>query len=86
MAHFAEIDNNNIVVRVIVVDNSDILDSEGNESEDIGKDFCAKLYNNNPDNWVQTSYNNSFRGRFAGIGMLYNLTKDVFEYVNQGGE
>lgn len=86
MAHFAEINDNNIVVRVIVVNNSNILDSEGNESEEIGKDFCAKLCNNSPNNWVQTSYNNSFRKRFAGIGMRYNLTKDVFEYVNQGGE
>jgi hypothetical protein len=75
MAHFAEVDDNKIVLRVIVVDNSDILDSNGNESEEIGKEFCANLLGGN---WIQTSYNKSFRKNFAGTGMLYKQDIDAF--------
>ena len=56
MAHFAELDENNVVIRVVVVDNSQILDSEGNESEAIGISFLRNFYNNNA-NWKKTSYN-----------------------------
>lgn len=79
MAHFAEIDKNNIVVRVVVINNSDILNQSGKESERVGKAFCAKLFGNEPDNWIQTSYNGNFRGRFAGVGMRYNPTTNEFE-------
>jgi hypothetical protein len=58
MAHFAEIDESNKVLRVIVVNNSDIIDSEGNECEDLGKQFCSNLLGGN---WIQTSYNGTFR-------------------------
>ena len=75
MAHFAELDNNNVVTRVIVVDNKDILDKNGNESEAIGKQFCLQF---GPGPWVQTSYNNNFRGTFAGIGYKYDSNHDKF--------
>jgi hypothetical protein len=75
MAHFAEIDENNKVVRVIVVNNSDILDSNGNESEQIGKQFCIDLLGGA---WIQTSYNRSFRKNFAGVGMNYDQSRDAF--------
>lgn len=75
MAHFAELDNNNTVTRVIVVDNKDILDSNGQESEVIGKQFCLQF---GAGPWVQTSYNGSFRKYFAGIGYAYDPVKDEF--------
>ena len=75
MAHFAQIDSNSLVLRVIVVNNSDILDANGNESEEIGKQFCSNLLGGN---WVQTSYNNNFRGKYAGIGDLYDSINEIF--------
>lgn len=75
MANFAQIDNNNIVLRVIVVSNNDILDKNGNESETIGKNFCNKLLGGN---WIQTSYNKNFRKNYAGIGYKYDSIKDAF--------
>ncbi len=75
MAHFAELDNNNIVTRVIVVSNDDILDDNGNESEEIGKQFCLQ-FGEGP--WVQTSYNATFRKNYAGIGSTYDQQRDAF--------
>lgn len=75
MAHFAQIDENNNVLNVIVVDNKDILDEAGQESEEIGKQFCKNLLGGE---WVQTSYNNSFRKRYAAIGGSYDPINDVF--------
>jgi hypothetical protein len=77
MAHFAELDNNNLVTRVIVIDNKDTVDSNGIESEETGVAFCKSLYGENTK-WVQTSYNSSFRGGFAGIGSTYNPTENKF--------
>ncbi len=68
MAHFAEIDENNIVLRVLVIDNS---------QEERGQDFLAndlKL----GGTWIQTSYNNNFRNNYAGVGMIYDEIRDVF--------
>ena len=70
MAHFAKLDDNNIVEQVIVVSNDDIKDANGEETESIGVAVCHKLFGNDT-NWKQTSYNASFRGNFAGIGMTY---------------
>lgn len=79
MAHFAEIDENNIVLRVIVVSNEDCGNLEFPESEPIGAAFCTDLLGGV---WKQTSYNNNFRGWFAGIGMVYDQELDEFrEYV-----
>ena len=70
MAHFAQLDSNNVVTQVIVVSNDDISDSNGTESENIGVAFCQKLIGAET-NWKQTSYNANMRGNYAGIGMTY---------------
>jgi hypothetical protein len=77
MAHFAELDNNNVVLRVIVVGNDDCKDSDGNESEAVGIAFCQSLFGSDTY-WVQTSYNNNIRYRYAGIGSTYDQDSDVF--------
>lgn len=76
MAHFAQIQNG-IVVQVIVVSNDVILDENNNESEAIGIEFCKSLYGDKTE-WLQTSYNGNFRGRYAGIGMIYDADLDEF--------
>jgi len=68
MAHFAEIDSNNVVLRVIVIDNKDTADANGVEKEYIGAAFCERLFGGT---WKQTSYNGNFRKNFAGIGYSY---------------
>jgi hypothetical protein len=76
MAHFAKLDENNVVTQVIVVDNKDITDPHtGQEDEILGIAFCKKLLGGN---WKQTSYNNSMRVRYAGIGYSYNAALDAF--------
>ena len=70
MAHFAQLNSNNVVTNVIVVGNDDISDSNGTEVETIGVSFCQKLIGADT-NWKQTSYNNNMRGNFAGIGYTY---------------
>jgi hypothetical protein len=75
MAHFAELDENNIVTQVIVVNNAELLDDSGNESEKKGIDFCKSLFGGV---WVQTSYTASIRKHFAGVGFTYDLSKDAF--------
>ncbi len=77
MAHFAELDESNTVLRVIVVNNSDILDSEGVESEEVGIDFCKSIYGDDT-RWVQTSYNGSFRGCFAATNYIYDPIENKF--------
>jgi len=77
MAHFAQLDENNIITRVIVVSNEDTSDSNGVEVEEIGVTFCKKLFGADT-NWKQTSYNNSIRVRYAGIGYTYNAELDAF--------
>lgn len=75
MAHFAELDNNNTVLRVIVVSNDDCKDSLGNESEAVGAAFCERLLGGT---WKQTSYNHNMRKQYAGIGYTYDADADVF--------
>ena len=75
MAHFAELDNNNIVQRVIVVANDVLKDATGQENEELGKAFCQSLLGGN---WVQTSYNGNFRKMYAGIGYRYVPEENVF--------
>ena len=77
MAHFAKIDENNVVTQVIVVANEDTTDTNGVEVEEIGVAFCKKLLGAET-NWKQTSYNNNFRVRYAGIGYSYDETLDAF--------
>jgi len=66
MAHFAEINENNIVVRVIVVDNS---------LEENGSQWCNEIYGGT---WIKTSYNGKIRKNFAGIGYSYDPILDAF--------
>ena len=75
MAHFAQLDANNVVTQVIVVGNSDTADANGVEKEHIGAAFCEKLFGGN---WKQTSYNGSIRKNYAGIGYTYNADIDAF--------
>ena len=75
MAHFAELDENNVVKRVIVVANADTSDANGVEKEYIGVAFCERLLGGT---WKKTSYNNNIRKRYAGIGFTYNAELDAF--------
>ena len=74
MAHFAQLDDNNIVTNVIVVSNDDTKDVKGVETESIGVAFCQKIVGADT-NWKQTSYTaaggTGFRGNYAGIGYTY---------------
>ena len=77
MAHFAQIDENNQVINVIVVGNNDCLDANGQESESVGIAFCKDIVGNDT-RWVQTSYNSTFRKNYAGIGYYYDEARDAF--------
>jgi hypothetical protein len=74
MAHFAQLDESNIVTNVIVVHNNELLDN-GVESEQKGVDFCVAHYGGT---WVQTSYNGNIRKNYAGIGYIYDPIRDAF--------
>ncbi len=85
MAHFAEIDALQRVIRVLVVDDADTQDKDGNEVESIGAKYLNNAFGGT---WVQTSYNTNsgehsfggtpFKKNYAGIGYTYDLTKDAF--------
>ena len=75
MAHFAELDDNNVVIRFIVVANKDTADANGNEIESIGVAFCQRLLGGN---WKQTSYHGNIRKNYAGIGYTYYADIDAF--------
>ena len=77
MAHFVQLDENNVVTQVIVVANEDTADSNGVEAEEIGVAFCKKLLGADT-RWKQTSYNGNFRVRYAGISYTYNEELDAF--------
>ena len=77
MAHFAQLDANNVVTEVIVVNNAVVEDLPFPESEPLGVAFCQSLYGADTV-WKQTSYNNKFRGVYAGIGFLYDANDDIF--------
>ena len=75
MAHFAELDPNNVVKQVIVVNNADTSTIEGDEKESIGIAFCERLFGGT---WVKTSYNGKIRKNYAGIGFTYDKDRDAF--------
>ena len=87
MAHFAELDDDNAVLRVIVVGDDNTSDEEGNEVEAIGVAFLKELYGEDT-NWVQTSYNTTeathqyggtpLRGYYASVGLTYDPVRDIF--------
>lgn len=68
MAHWAELDENNIVIRVTVGDNNDPNGDEGHKW----------LVDNLGGTWIQTSFNANIRGKFAGIGDTYDQELDIF--------
>lgn len=76
MAHFARIENN--IVRQVIVINNEVLENKPfPQSEPIGIAFCKSLYGADTQ-WLQTSYNANFRGRYAGVGIAYDPIKDEF--------
>jgi len=75
MAHFAQLNEDNIVTQVIVVANQDTTDSDGMENEEVGAAFCANLLGGT---WKQTSYNARIRKNYAGIGYKYDADLDAF--------
>lgn len=90
MAHYAQLDETNVVTQVIVVHNNELVASKKTtvnedgsvsvsviESEDKGIEFCKSLFGADTT-WVQTSYNASFRGKYAGIGDTYDAENNVF--------
>jgi hypothetical protein len=76
MAHFAKINTNNIVEKIIAIDNNDCCGGTFPDGEICGQNFIQSL--GLDGTWKQTSYNNSFRKKYAGIGFLYDQNKDIF--------
>ena len=76
MAHFAQLNENNVVTQVIVVNNSD-CQINGVESEEAGVVFCKTLFGADTK-WKQTSYNGNMRKNYAGIGFTYDAGRDAF--------
>lgn len=77
MAHFAKLDENNIVTEVHVVNNDDILNLPFPSSEPVGVQFLKNIFGTET-RWKQTSYNHNFRWRYAGIGYTYDSERDLF--------
>lgn len=77
MAHFAKLDENNVVLEVNVVHNNELIDENGGESEAKGIEFLTQ-WSGGYTRWKQTSYNASFRKHYAGIGYTYNAARDAF--------
>jgi len=76
MAHFAKLDGDNKVLQIVVIDNDEIKDGDGNESEAIGITACQTYFDGGT--WIQTSYNNNMRGLYAGVGYTYDTSRDIF--------
>jgi hypothetical protein len=77
MAHFAKLDQNNIVLEINVVDNEHLLDANNIEREELGIAFLVQWSGGYPY-WKQTSYNGNFRKNYAGIGYTYDPVRDAF--------
>ena len=76
MAHFAKLDENNQVTEVVAVNNDVLQNLPFPDSEPIGVAFLQSLFG--PGIWKQTSYNNNFRGNYAGLSMTYDTENDIF--------
>jgi hypothetical protein len=76
MAHFAELDSNNTVIRVIVV-NNEVIEQNGSDNEQLGIDFCKSLYGEDTV-WKQTSFNANFRYNFGIPNSTYDEDNDAF--------
>jgi hypothetical protein len=79
MAHFAELNSSNEVLRVIVISNDDV-DANGGDQHADAETFVASIVPHSEDGtaWKQTSYNHNFRKQYAGIGHTYDASKDKF--------
>ena len=79
MAHFAELNSSNEVLRVIVVSNEDV-DANGGDQHADAETFVTTIVPHSTGGvaWKQTSYNNNFRKQYAGIGYTYDSSKDIF--------
>ena len=79
MAHFAELDNNNVVLRVVVISNDDV-DANGGDLSTGAEDFVEALIPASSGGvaWKQTSYNNNFRKQYAGPNYSYDTSKNMF--------
>ena len=77
MAHYAELDENNVVINVVFVDNEIVTDENGNEKEQLGIEHLHKHHGEGRI-WVQTSYNSNFRKNYAYIGEIYREDIDAF--------
>ena len=79
MAHFAELNNSNEVLRVIVISNDDV-EANGGELSSEAETFVASIvpHSTGGTAWKQTSYNSNFRKQYAGIGYSYDSSKDKF--------
>jgi len=79
MAHFAELDNNNVVTRVVVVGN-DVTTAAGplgtNDMHVDGETWCVNFFKGG--RWKQTSYNHNFRKQYCGKGFTFDAAKDKF--------
>jgi hypothetical protein len=76
MAHFAKLNDTNTVTEVLVVNNRELLDVNGQEQESIGVGFLTRIFGH--ANWKQTSYNGTFRKNYAGVGFTYDSGRDAF--------
>lgn len=76
MAHFAKIGLNNKVIQTVVVNDADCKNADGIEVEEIGRQFLENL--TGYPNWIQTSYNNSIRKNFAGVGFIWDEDRNAF--------
>lgn len=91
MAHFAELNENNEVLRVVVINDENCLDDNGIESEKVGIAFCKNLFGGT---WLQTSFNKQFRINFADNTMVYYPEVDAFMlprphpwyFINEDGQ
>jgi hypothetical protein len=81
MAHFAKI-KNNIVQDVIVINNEVLENKPFPESEPIGIAFCKSLYGEDTE-WLQTSYNATFRNKYAGPGDIYDSVENIFKPITE---
>ena len=90
MAHFAQLDENNVVIYITPIHNNELVASKQTtvnedgtisasviESEDKGIEFCKSLFGADTK-WVQTSYNGNFRGKYASIGDTYDQVNNIF--------
>lgn len=78
MAHFAKLDQNNTVLEVHVISNTELLDENGVEQESKGIQFLINWCNGTHTNWKQASYNGNIRKRYPSVGDTYNPQLDIF--------